>query len=187
MSLPDRRSAAVRRLGVAALLAVAALASACTVRPLYSDASIETGAVSGAAEGLRQISIEAVNTRYAQQLRNDLIFLFNGGAGQPAQAKYRMALAASVLVLDEAVVEVDNDGRPTAATLHMTGSYVLTEIATGKPVARGSRSIPASYDQPAQEFANVRARRDAEDRAARELAELLRLDIAQKLSKLKGA
>ena len=188
MSLPDRRSpsAPFRLAGVVALFAALALASACTVRPLYSDAGIETGAVPGATAGLKQISIDAVNTRYGQELRNQLIFLLNGGAGQPAQAKYKMTLAATVLVLDEALVEVDNDNRPTAATLHMTGSYVLTELSTGKVVAKGSRTIPASYDQPNQEFANLRARRDAENRAARELAELLRLDIGQKLAKLKG-
>ncbi|MEQ1955262.1 LPS assembly lipoprotein LptE [Mesorhizobium yinganensis] len=188
MSLPDRLSARrFRHAGIAALLAAMALASACTVRPLYSDTSIETGAVPGAAAGFKQISIDAVDTRYGQQLRNDLIFLLNGGAGQPAQAKYKMTLAASILVLDEAEVEVDNDTRPTAATLHMTGSYVLIDLSTGKPVAKGSRTIPASYDQPTQEFANLRARRDAEDRAARELAELLRLDIGQKLAKLPAA
>ncbi len=94
-----------------------------------------------------------------------------------------MTLSATVLVINEALVQVDNEDRPTAATLHMTGSYVLTDLATAKPVASGSRSIQASYDQPSQEFATLRARRDAEDRAARELAELLRLDIAQRLAK----
>jgi LPS-assembly lipoprotein len=186
MSLPDRRTArpSFRRTGIVALLAALALASACTVRPLYSDASLETGAVPGAQEGLRQIAIDPVNTRYGQRLRNDLIFLLNGGAGQPEQPKYKMTLNATVLVLNEAVISVGDENRPSAASLHMTGSYVLTDLATGKPVASGSRTIPASYDQPTQEFANLRARRDAEDRAARELAELLRLDIAQKLAKL---
>ncbi|MDQ6437259.1 LPS assembly lipoprotein LptE [Mesorhizobium sp. LHD-90] len=189
MSLPDRLLAVgpFRSAGILALCAALVLASACTVRPLYSDAGIQTGAVPGAAEGLKQISIDAVDTRYAQELRNQLIFLFNGGAGQPAQAKYKMTLTAAVQVVDEAVIEIDNDNRPTAATLHMTGSYVLIDLATGNPVAKGTRTIPASYDQPTQEFANLRARRDAENRAARELAELLRLDVAQKLVKLQAA
>ncbi len=187
MSLSERRRSPVRhRFGVLALLAAAALVSACTVRPLYSDASLQTGAVPGSNVGLRSIAIEPVNTRYGQQLRNDLIFLFNGGAGQPDGAKYKMTLNASVIVLNEAVVSVDNENRATAATLHMTADYVLVDLATGKPVAKGSRTIPSSYDQPSQEFATLRARRDAEDRAARELAELLRLDVAQKLSRLPG-
>lgn len=65
----------------------------------------------------------------------------------------------------------------------LTGTYVITDIRTGKSVARGQRSVTASYDRPRQEFANVRAERDAQNRAARELAELLRLAIAQDMSK----
>ena len=41
----------------------------------------------------------------------------------------------------------------------------------------------AAYDVPLQEFAAIRAERDAENRAARELAELLRLVIAQDLER----
>jgi LPS-assembly lipoprotein len=172
------------RLGLLALFAALALGSACTVRPLYSDAGLETSGVLATTAGLKSISIDPVNSRYGQQLRNDLIFLLNGGAGQPDDPKYGMTLSATVLVVNEVRVQVDNENRPTAGTLHMTGSYVLTDLATAKPVASGSRSIQASFDQPSQEFANLRARRDAEDRAARELAELLRLDIAQRLEKL---
>jgi LPS-assembly lipoprotein len=50
-------------------------------------------------------------------------------------------------------------------------------------VSNGDRQFSASYDVPRQEFAAVRAQRDAENRAARELAELLRLAIAQDLSR----
>jgi len=173
-----------RRAGLLALAALMTLAGGCTVRPLYSDAGLETSGVLASSTRLQSIAIDPANTRYGQQLRNDLIFLLNGGAGEPADPKYRMALATSIVVINEAVVQVDNENRPTAAVLHMTGTYTLIDQATGKPVANGSRTIPASYDQPSQEFANLRARRDAEDRAARELAELLRLDIANKLQKL---
>jgi LPS-assembly lipoprotein len=41
----------------------------------------------------------------------------------------------------------------------------------------------SSYDISTQQFAAYRALRDAEDRAARELADLLRLAIAQDLAK----
>ena len=187
MSSSDHRqprlSRGLNRAGLLVMVAALALGSACTVRPLYSDAGLETSGVLATTAGLNAISIDPVNTRYGQQLRNDLIFLLNGGAGQPDVPKYGMTLSATVLVINEALVQVDNEDRPTAATLHMTGSYVLTDLATAKPVASGSRSIQASYDQPSQEFATLRARRDAEDRAARELAELLRLDIAQRLAK----
>jgi LPS-assembly lipoprotein len=179
MSSPDRRRAALFVLLAAGALGV----SGCTVRPLYSDSSIETGAIAGASTGQRQIYVEEVRTRYGQDLRNNLIFLLNGGAAQPAEPRYRMALNASVYVTDEAAVSVVNENRPTAALLQMSADYVLTDTGTGEVVARGARSVTSSFDHPAQEFANMRARRDAEDRAARELAEMLRLDVAQRLKK----
>ena len=65
----------------------------------------------------------------------------------------------------------------------LTATYVVTDITTGKQVAKGKRSIASAYDRPRQEFARRRAERDAENRAARELAELLQLAIAQEMSK----
>ena len=189
MSLPERTQirlwSLARGVCVFAIVASTALVSACTVRPLYSDSAPAAGYAPGAAEGLKQIAIAPVNTRFAQRLRNDLIFQLNGGAGQPAQPRYLMTLTVTEEVINEAVVTVDrHQNRPTAATLYMTGSYVLTDASTGKPVAAGKRTIPASYDQPSQEFANWRAGIDAENRAARELANLLKLDIGQRLAKL---
>jgi LPS-assembly lipoprotein len=51
-------------------------------------------------------------------------------------------------------------------------------------VASGTRQFVSSYDVPRQEFAALRAKRDAENRAARELAELIRLAVAQDLTRL---
>jgi LPS-assembly lipoprotein len=41
----------------------------------------------------------------------------------------------------------------------------------------------AAYDLPRQEFEKIRSARDAEDRAARAAAELVRADIAAKLAR----
>ncbi len=65
----------------------------------------------------------------------------------------------------------------------LTAAYTLSDATTGKTVASGKRSITSSFDRPLQEFAAYRAQRDAEDRAARELADLLRLAIAQDLAR----
>lgn len=185
MSLPELRILRpARRAFILLALVAASAAAGCTVRPLYSsDAAIQTGAITGANAELRSIVIDEERSREGQELRNQLIFLFAGGAGQPAAPKYRMALTTNVIVTNEAVVSVGEDNRPTAALLQMTASYVLTSAETGQPVAAASRTVISSYDQPPQEFANLRARRDAENRAARELAEIIRLDVAQRLTK----
>lgn len=185
MSLPDARNSAgsVRVAARLALLAALALASACTVRPLYSDGPASAGVEAGTATQLASINIKPVNTRYGQEVRNHLIFMFNGGAGQQAAAPYTMDLAVAALTESSLLAEVTSkDDEPTAGAVTLTGTYVITD-KTGKRIAAGKRNVSASFDRPRQEFARMRAERDAENRAARELAELLRLAIAQDISK----
>ncbi len=162
--------------------------SACQVRPLH--ATTTPGA--GVTADLSSIAIKPVRTRYGQEVRNHLIFLFNGGSGQPPAARYSLQLTVARLREAAAVVQVAEENEPSAATITLTASYVLTDReAVGKDVAEdgltiatGSRQIASAYDVPRQEFASLRAERDAENRAARELAELLRLAIAQDLTRI---
>ena len=174
MSLPERS-----RILAAAIVLPMVLVSACTVRPLYSDAGYSAGEVATIANP--SIAVKPVGTRYAQQVRNNLIFDLYGGASQPAAPRYTLDLGITVLNEPSAIVQVGTEDEPTAATITMISSYVLTETATGKPVARGRRQIMSSYDVPRQEFAALRAEIDAQNRAARELAHAVRLAIAQDL------
>ncbi|MER9626874.1 MULTISPECIES: LPS assembly lipoprotein LptE [unclassified Mesorhizobium] len=186
MSLPDPRKTelTLRRIVLCGLLASVALVSACTVRPLYSSAPLVAGSQVGAAAELASISVKPVKTRYAQQVRNNLIFALGQGAGEPASPVYSLDLGVSELVESAAIEQVTTDeDEPTAGTVTLTANYVLSDAKTGTVIARGKRSIPSSYDRPRQEFASYRAQIDAENRAARELADVLRLSIAQDLIK----
>ena len=189
MWLPSSaRSGKLRLALLAGLAAVLPALAACQVRPLHATppAGTDVGA------DLSSIAIKPVETRYAQEVRNHLIFLFNGGSGQPAAARYGLQLNVTLLKEEAAVVEVAEANEPTAGTMTLSAGYVLTDHeAVGKDtagggmvIARGNRQIASSYDVPRQEFATLRAERDAENRAARELAELLRLAIAQDLSRI---
>lgn len=186
MSLPKPRKTelTVRRIVLCGLVASVALVSACTVRPLYSSAPLVAGSQVGAAAELASISVKPVKTRYAQQVRNNLIFALGQGAGEPASPVYSLDLGVSELVESAAIEQVTTDeDEPTAGTVTLTANYVLSDAKTGTVIARGKRSIPSSYDRPRQEFASYRAQIDAENRAARELADVLRLSIAQDLIK----
>ena len=187
MSLPDRKrsplGAVLNAAALSSLMIAMAAVSACTVRPLYSDASSQIAEGTGPVAGFSSIAIKPVETRHAQEVRNHLIFLLNGGAGQPADARYTLTLTITAVHESAAVVQVAEENEPSAGTVIVAAAYVLAETETGDTVAAGKRQISASYDVPRQEFAVLRARRDAEDRAARELAELLRLALAQDLSR----
>ncbi|KRB20977.1 MULTISPECIES: LPS assembly lipoprotein LptE [Mesorhizobium] len=184
MSLPDREktelSRLLRRVALAGLVGSLALVSACTVRPLYSSAPLTTG--SSANAELASIAIKPVKTRYAQQVRNNLIFGFGRGAGEPASPLYSLDLSVSEAVESSALVQVGTDeDEPTAGSVTLTASYTLTDAKTGVVITVGKRAITSSFDRPRQEFASYRAQIDAENRAARELAEALQLSIAQDL------
>jgi LPS-assembly lipoprotein len=187
MSLPDQtrksRFQRSRNLALAGVLLAAAAASACTVRPLYSTAPVAPGVPAVATTGLRSIEIKPVKTRYAQQVRNHLIFGLNGGAGQPATPLYSLDLDITERETASAIVQRVTEDEPTAATITITSHYTLKEIGTDKVVSFGKREISSAFDIPRQEFAALRARINAEDRAARELAELLRLALAQDLAR----
>lgn len=187
MLLPDRNSrqkqATRRRLPGLAAIAMLSAVTACTVTPLYQDRTAQTGFAAQTADRLSQISVDEVNTRAAQQVRNHLIFLLGGGAGQPSDPRYSLKINVSSGETSVATVQLptENDGRPSAGAMVVSASYTLSDLQTGANVTSGSRSVTAAFDRPRQEFAVYRARRDAEDRAARELAEFIRLALAQKL------
>lgn len=185
MSLPEPEktelSRLLRRIALAGLVGALALVSACTVRPLYSSAPLSGSQASASAE-LASIGIKPVSSRYAQQVRNNLIFGFGRGAGEPASPAYSLALGVTEAVESSALVQVGTDqDEPTAGSVTLTGTYTLADAKTGAVIASGKRSITSSFDRPRQEFAAYRAQIDAENRAARELAEALQLSIAQDL------
>ena len=181
MSLPEMNRRRVA-LGLVALAGLAVM-SACTARPLYSDAGLQTGALAGSA-ARPSILVKPATTRVGLEVRNHLVFLLTGGGDEPADAAYSFEPSVSSVSTDTATVQRTVDTEPTSGQVTVTASYRIIDNKTGEPVAAGRRSMVASYDIPRQEFAAMRALRDAENRAARELAEILRLTIAQELARL---
>lgn len=179
-------SLSLRALTLPVMALALASTAACTVRPLYSEGAplSTTGERSSTQADLASIAIKPVNTRYGQEVRNQLIFLFSGGAGEPAAARYSLTLTVASLLETSTTRQVSRgENEPSAATITMIADYTLTSSADGSVVGQGKRQITSSFDVPQQAFAEMRAERDAQNRAARELAELLRLAIAQDLSR----
>ena len=159
--------------------------SGCTVRPLLAtDTPGPAGsAQSSAAAELASIEVAPVGTRYAQQVRNNLIFLFRGGAAESAKPRYRLSLGVARRKVSSASIQRANEEQPTAQVMTLTANYALRDTKTGKTITTGKRAVSSPYDVPRQEFAVYRAEMDAENRAAKELAEVLRLTIAQALTR----
>jgi len=182
MSSSDRAAKQSRRRGVAAILLALVALGGCTVQPLYGDRSPAAGALAFDSAVLASVDVAPARDRVGQEVRNHLIFLLGGGKGQPSSPVYRIDLGVAALESSGPTIETKASTlEPSSGIMTVRSRYTLTEIATGKVISRGVRSVQAAFDIPAQEFAALRARRDAQNRAARELAELMRLVIAQEL------
>jgi len=172
-----------RALGVAMLLAITAL-SGCIYRPLYGAGSYSPqGSGETSSYALQQIYVPDVDTRVAQQVRNRLIFLLEGGHGG-AESAYQLLLRVTAVNSAFAASRELRDN--TAGAITVTARYDLIDNRTHQPIAKGSRTASSSYDRTTQNFANDRALRDAENRASHEVAEELRLALAADLSRMQA-
>ncbi len=177
MSLSEKAQRYLRLLAFSTLAALAG----CQVKPLYSD-----GPQGKPAKALASIEISEADDRVEQEVRNALIFLTSGGAGEPVNAQYKLALNVTSKtqgVLYDQNTKDDNTDTASAARIVVMADYNLTRADTGETVRSGNRTAVALVDFPGQEFAKVRAGRDGEKRAAKELAEIIRADLAAALGR----
>ena len=167
------------RLSVVAVLA--ALTAGC-FHPMYAE---NTGSnAPGLREKLMGVELLPINVPNASRdarigvaIRNALAFkLYGGPTGMPPthQLKIRFSTTRSTLILDPATALPSNE------SYGIDASYQLIEVATGKTVLSSSTFARTSYDIPGQlqRFARARAFRDAEDRAAQEIADNINTRLA---------
>ncbi len=176
--MSSSEAARPRRVLLAAALTVAALAGGC-FQPLYSDYTTST--VGGSVKtALRGVEIPEMKGLIGHYFRNELVFELDGSgdADGPRTSKLEAAIAESV-----EVVTVDYaNGRADSAVLVATATWKLTQNGTGKVLASGTNSVRVPYERSSQRFATVRAARDAQVRAAKNLATIVRGQIAADLA-----
>jgi LPS-assembly lipoprotein len=157
----------LRPLALAALLALAG----CQLRPLYA-----TGPSGSAPQAnLPAIAVEAPAGRIEQVYRNALLFGLRGGEEAPSPRYtliYRMTLRSQGVAVERGT------GTPNVYQLNGGVSFLLKDNATGESRFGASVTAIDSYARSSQDFANIRARRDAENRIATTLAELTQARLA---------
>ena len=168
-----RRSA---RLLLAA--AVAGSVSAC-FRPLYGP----TATGEPLKDVLAAIDVQKVATRanrehIGHQLRSELVFGLDG-SGEPPPKRYKLALVVGEGVASPIVDAAT--GRAVSAILNVEAEYTLTNLDGTQTITSGTAIASATYERTAQRFADVRAARDAEIRAAKLLAEQIRTRLSAAL------
>ena len=173
-----RAGQATRIVGVAAL---GAMVAGC-FHPLYGDSSL-TGSPAVKTE-LAQVDISQIPApsgaplaRVAVEVRNNLVFGFNGGGTAPPpthRLNIRMTSSDTAMSIDLTT------GRPDINNYGLNATYELVEIKTGKVVLRDTALARVSYDIPGEEqrFARARGLRDAENRAAKEISDNIQTRLA---------
>ncbi|MEJ1159774.1 LPS assembly lipoprotein LptE [Prosthecomicrobium sp. N25] len=169
---PDRTVRPRRLAGPAALLAAALALGACSdIRPLYGT----TAAGDTTVARLASIDLKLVDSRVSQRVRNELVFAFYGG-GEPAKPAYRLDLRVTDSSIPVGIERTEST--PAAYLVQLNASFTLVDLASGTTILTGNSFANASYDFSQQRFANVRAQRDAENRAATQIAADIRTKIA---------
>lgn len=175
--LSARIRIAARLLAVAAL---AALTAGC-FQPMYAE---RTDGTPGLREKLMGVDLPPIvkpnasrEARIGVEVRNALAFkLYGTATGMPPthRLEIRFTTNKSSLIVDP------NTGLPSSENYGIDAQYNLVEVVTNRSVMTGTTFSRVTYDMPGsyQRFARNRAVRDAEDRAANEIAENITTRLA---------
>lgn len=151
------------------VVASALLLSACGFTPLYADTQ--------AGSSLTRIAVATPDDRLGYRLREQLEDALAFDRGQAPQ--WRLT------------TEVEQNRRPLGRRIDDTASrYELTVRATWSlsPVSgvgetrSGTNAVTVTYAAADQPYAAIAAQQDGEDRAAAELARLIRFDLMRALA-----
>ncbi|WP_297322540.1 LPS assembly lipoprotein LptE [uncultured Bartonella sp.] len=191
MLLSDRILYSFRPITTAVALGTSLVLAACTVQPLYhgdANGASQINVAPTIRTKLSGVVIDQPTDRFNQLVRNRLIFLLNGGAGEPSAPTYQLSLGTSYNVRTAVQMDIgdstDRTGRASAGAVDGRATYILKNMEN-QPLVKRTRSVSASFDRPRQEYANLQAEENAKKRAAGELAEQIFLSLAQDMSKLK--
>ena len=169
----------LRAVGVVAALAMATpMLAGCAgdgFKPLYG----QSGVGAGMQQRMAAIEYQKIPGRVGQRLRNELIFLSTGG-GHPAPPEYRVETVIKQQVTTT-LVKVDGDSRAQIYVLQ--AAFRIIDLKSKKVLMRGNSTSRAAFERFTPIFSNIRAREDAENRAARTVAREIHDRVAAYLSR----
>jgi LPS-assembly lipoprotein len=149
--------------------------SACGLRPMYGGSTVGGANV---AETMKAVDVTPIPGRVGQKVRNELIFA-NTGGGYAAEPKYRLEIAVKESVIDQ-LVRITGDA--TSQVYQLDATFKLVDLRNRQIIYQGTAISRAPYTRFQEIFANVRARYDAENRAARTVSESIKTQIAARIA-----
>lgn len=160
-------------LAFACLFALAA--AGCQFQPMYAQTPL-FGSGPSLRDTLKDVDVAAIDGRIGGELRNDLIFELTGGGGSQPNAPYRLTMVVTTNSINP-IVDITS-GRPEAETISFDVVYKLHDVVRDRNVLTEKALARVTLDRSPQRYARVRAQRDAENRAAKVVAEQIRARLA---------
>lgn len=154
----------------AAAVGLALLLAGCGYRPLYG--SLDSN--SSVAAELAAVSIPEPDNRTTQLIRNELISTISP-AGSGGVGPYVLEIEPEKFD-DPAIIAFNADD--IRRTVKLKVDFRLRDRASGKVVYSGKSFSNVSYDRVQAPFADLQARTNAEERAAREIGGDIRTRLA---------
>jgi LPS-assembly lipoprotein len=160
----------LNQIGLPFLLLGAILLQGCGYQPLYATRADG----SSVSQDLASVSVEMQSTRLGQLVRNEIVRSIRP-AGGAAPDRYVLKLAAT----GNSQTLVD-----TSDTVHrrlaynLTTNFQLIDISSQKPIFSGRAFSRVPYDRLNASFTNVQARVNAEEQAAQQVGQEVRLRVA---------
>jgi LPS-assembly lipoprotein len=163
------------------VICFAALAAGC-FQPLYAERTLTAEPTLRAAfKGIDVAQIDAPGgsalARLAVEVRNALLFDMTGGG---AQTPPTHRLVINLTTSTSSIIVDPTTARPEYEITALDAVYRLLDITNNKVVMDGQATARVTYNIPGQQqrFAMLRGQRDAQNRAAKVIAEQIRNRVA---------
>lgn len=140
----------------------------CGFTPLYGDA--------GAGGSLSRISVATEDNRLGYRVREQLEDALGRDGAQVPLWRLQTDIEQNRRPLGRRI-----DDTAVRYELTVRGRWTLTPVSGGTPIT-GVETVTTTYAAADQPYAAIAAQQDGEERAAAELARLIRLDLLRALS-----
>ena len=163
--------------GLCLLVATAPALTACGAdgfKPLYGA----TASGVGVEQRLAKVDFSPIPGRVGQRIRNELVFQTAGG--HPEGPSHRLEVVIKE-TLTSTLVRID--GESLSQIYSIEASFRLINVNTKAVMFQGTSNARAGFERFQSVYSNVRAREDAENRAAKVIAEDIKIRLATYLSR----
>lgn len=151
-----------------ALLLATPLVSACGFTPIYAEPAV--------GSSLRRIAVSTQDDRLGYRLREQLEDALAWDRSSAPLYRLTTQVEQNRRSLGRRI-----DDTATRYELTVKAAWTLTPTSGGTPLT-GTETVTTTYAAADQPYAAIAAQQDGEERAAAELARLIRLDLMQALA-----